>query len=376
MTRQLPALLLLNAALIFPMSDPLHAASETGPDIAWHDIAGGDVEGRAFGDMPRDRPFDRFPASAQEQIPESVWERSRMNAGMLVRFRTDAPEIHVRYRLLIEELTAPNMAATGASGIDLYARDASGAWRWVGVTRPRETAVSQSLLSGAEPVSREYMAYLPLFNSVDQLSFGVPARASWELLPPRKSKPIVFYGTSITHGRGASRPGTCHVAILGRRLDMPVVNLGFGGVGRMDPPVGEYLAKIDAAVYVIDCLPNMDAALVRERCIPFVTRLRAARPETPIVLVEDRRNANSWILPARDHYHTENHAALHECYAALLSSGIGGIVYLSGDGLFGSDNDGSVDGSHPTDLGYFRQADRFEPALRVALRMRDPVSTP
>jgi hypothetical protein len=259
------------------------------------------------------------------------------------------------------------MTAIGASGIDLYARDDAGKWRWVGVTRPNKKNVRQEIISGLKPGLREYAAYLPLYNSVEELSVGVPPGAKFEPLAPRSEKPIVFYGTSITHGASASRPGMVHTAILGRRFDHPVVNLGFSGNGRMDAAVGDLLIKIDAAVFVIDCLPNMGAALVRERCIPLVKQLRAARPDTPIVLVEDRRNTNSWILPARDKAHTENHAALKECFATLQKEGVKGLFYLGGDDLLGHDAEGATDGSHPSDLGFVRQADLFEPVLRKAL---------
>jgi hypothetical protein len=104
---------------------------------------------------------------------------------------------------------------------------------------------------------------------------------------------LLFYGTSIVHGAAASRAGMCHPAILGRRLGLPVVNLGFGGQGQMDPEVAALLAELDPSVYVIDCLPNMNAGLVEARAAPLVHTLRAAHPHTPIILVEDRSYANA-----------------------------------------------------------------------------------
>ena len=286
---------------------------------------------------------------------------------MMVRFKTDAPEIWADYTLRTERLAGANMTAIGASGIDLYARDDAGKWRWVGVTRPDKKIVRQQIIAGLKPGFREYAAYLPLYNGVEQLSLGVRPDARFEPLTPRSEKPIVFYGTSITHGASASRPGMVHTAILGRRFDRPVVNLGFSGNGKMDAAVGDLLIKIDAAVYVIDCLPNMAAADVREKCIPLVKQLRAAWPNTPIMLVEDRRNTNSWILPARDKHHSDNHAALRECFATLKKEGVKGLHYLGGDDLLGHDAEAATDGSHPSDLGFVRQADLFEPVLRTAL---------
>jgi hypothetical protein len=325
------------------------------------------VEGRAFGDQPRGRWFDRLPASAEGKVTTNVWNLSRHSAGMMVRFQTDANDIWADYTLMNERLAGANMTAIGASGLDLYARDDSGKWRWVGVTRPAGKAVRQEIIKGLASGFREYALYLPLYNGVDKLSIGVSAGAKFEPLAPRTTKPIVFYGTSITHGASASRPGMVHTAILGRRLDRPVINLGFSGNGRMDAAVGDYLGTIDAAVFVIDCLPNMDPKQVREKCIPLVKQLRAARPHTPIVLVEDRRHTNAWILPKLNQFHTDNHAALRECFDKLQQEGITQLYYIRGDDLLGDDSEGATDGSHPSDLGFVRQADIFEPVIRTAL---------
>lgn len=337
------------------------------PSLTWHDVTTWGTEGRAFGDMERKRWFDRFPASAEGKVTAAVWNLSRDSAGMMVRFKTDATAISADITVLKEKLNGVNMTPIGASGLDLYARDPNGQWRWAGVSRPDKKTMKQQIVGELAPGLREYALYLPLYNGVESISVGVPPGAKFEPLAPRAAKPIVFYGTSINHGASASRPGMVHTAILGRRFDRPVVNLGFSGNGRMDAAVGDLLIKIDAAVFVIDCLPNMDAAAVRAKCIPLVNQLRAAHPTTPIVLVEDRRNTNSWILPKRDAHHTANHAALRECFEKLKAAGVTGLTYIPGDNLLGDDGEGTTDGSHPNDLGFVRQADVMEPYLRAAL---------
>ena len=338
--------------------------------LAWHDVTTWGVEGRAFGELERKRWFDRFPASADGQVTPAVWNLSRDSAGLMVRFKTDSSYIWADYTLLRERINGVNMTPIGASGLDLYARDDAGKWRWVGVARPEKKEVRVELANTLKPGLREYAIYLPLYNGVEKLSVGVAPSATFEPLAPRTDKPIVFYGTSITHGASASRPGMVHTAILGRRFDRSVINLGFSGNGRMDAAVGDLLIKIDAAVYVIDCLPNMGAAAVREKCIPLINQLRAARPTTPIVLVEDRRYTNSWIQPKRDQDHSDNHAALREAYEKLKAAGITGLFYIGGDDLLGADGEGATDGSHPNDLGFMRQADVMEPILRAALAGR------
>ena len=336
-------------------------------DAQWHDVTTWGVEGRGWGDQERKRWFDRLPAKAEGRVTDAVWNLSHDSAGMVARFKTDALAIYARYTVSKKQIGMPHMPATGVSGLDLYARDDAGAWRWVMVTKPTEQTVEAVVISGLAPGMREYAAYLPLYNGVESLEIGVPAGATFEALPPRSEKPIVFYGTSITHGASASRPGMVHTAILGRRFDRPVLNLGFSGNGKMDAAVGSLLTEIDAAVYVIDCLPNMGPADVTAKCGPLVRQLREARPTTPIVLVEDRRNTNSWILPDRDKHHDANHAALKAAYEQLVKEGVKGLFYIDGDHLYGDDAEGATDASHASDLGFMRQADIFEPILRAAL---------
>ncbi len=347
--------------------DPAMGVNQAaGQNLDWHDVTQWGVEGRAWTDAERLQWFDRLPAAAEKTVTPAVWSLSRDSAGMMVRFKTDATAIHVHYKLRKAQLGMPHMPATGVSGVDLYARDAGGKWRWVQVTRPATQEVRAEIIKGLAPGFREYAAYLPLYNGVESLEIGVPRGATFEGLAPR-AKPIVFYGTSITHGACASRPGMVHTAILGRRFDYPVVNLGFSGNGRMDAAVGEFLTQIDAAAYVIDCLPNMKPSDVTAKCVPLVKQLRAARPDTPIVLVEDRRMTNSWIIPASTTFHDENHAALRAAFQTLQKEGVKNLHYIPGDHLYGDDAEGATDASHANDLGFMRQADVMEPILRAAL---------
>lgn len=336
-------------------------------ELAWHDVSTWDIEGRGWGDWERQRWFDRLPAKAEGSVTEKVWNLSRSATGMVARFETDATTIWVDYTLRGAQLNGVNTTPIAYSGLDLYARDSEGKWRWVKAIGPKSQTLKGELVGGLAPGRREYALYLPLRNGVETLSIGVAAGVELTPLAPRETAPIVFYGTSITHGASASRPGMVHTAILGRWFDRPVINLGFSGNGRMDAAVGELMVHLDAAVYVIDCLPNMNAAMVREKCLPLVKQLRAAQPDIPIVLVEDRRNTNTWILPARDAHHTANHVALRECFDQLKSEGVEDLYYIPGDHLLGLDGEGATDGSHPNDLGFMRQARVFEPILRQAL---------
>jgi lysophospholipase L1-like esterase len=210
------------------------------------------------------------------------------------------------------------------------------------------------------------MLYLPLYNGVSSVEIGVPKGGvlkKADARPAEKQKPMVFYGTSITQGGCASRPGMVHTAILGRKLDRAVINLGFSGNGTLDPDIAELLGDLDASVFVLDCLPNLSAAQVAERTEPFVKALRKAKPTTPILLVEDRTYTNAPALPALAKRNADSRAALKKAFDALVAAGDKNLHYLAGDKLLGDDGEGTVDGSHPTDLGFMRQADAFAEAL-------------
>lgn len=334
----------------------------------WYDVDSWGVEGQGWVPGDLKSRYDRLPAKAEKIVRPPVWELSRDSAGLAFRFNTDATELKIRYSVGDKNLAMPHMPATGVSGVDLYALDGE-TWKWVDVTRPT-TPDTLYTISEIDPGKRTYMAYLPLYNSTVKIEIGVPKGTQFEPIAPRQEKPIVFYGTSITHGACASRPGLCHPAILGRRLDRPVINLGFSGNGKMEPEVVALLAEIDAAVYVIDCLPNINSQEVTERAEKIVRQIREVRPDTPIVLVEDRSFTNSWIRKSKRDHHADSRAALIRAFDLLVSSGVKNLHYIEGEALLGDDTEGATDGSHPNDLGFMRQADAFEPELRKALGMK------
>ena len=360
-------LLLASSIASSQLPSPLSPQASS-DSISWYAVSNWGVEGRGWSDVKRF--FDRLPAKAEGVVREKVWDLSRHSAGMSCRFTTDAPEIQVRYALLLPRLEMPHMPATGVSGVDLDTLLEDGQWRWIGTALPTQPRVFAKIIQAMTPERRTYMLYLPLYNGIDSLEIGVTRNASFEPIEPRSARPIVFYGTSIMQGACASRPGLTIPAILGRRLNVPIINLGFSGNGKMDPEVGSLLTELDASVFVLDCLPNLTPQETAERAEPFVRRLREAKPATPILLVEDRVFPNAVVQPDRLNGHQKRHVALREAYERIISSGVKDLYYLEGDGLLGKDGEATVDGSHPTDLGMMRYADAYEKVLKTILNGR------
>jgi len=354
--------ILLVAAIAGPL---IASAEDSAKSLRWFDARELTVEGKGWTNT--EAFFDRYPAKAEKMVRAPVWNLSRDSAGMAVRFITDAPAITARWPLRKEALAMAHMPATGVSGLDLYIKD-QGRWQFAGRAPARALTNQFSLIHNRAPLKREFMLYLPLYNGIKTLELGIPASAQLEAAPVRPQKPIVFYGTSILQGGCASRPGMAYPAIIGRHLDWPTINLGFSGNAISEPEVAQLLAELDPAIYVLDALPNMTTAQVTQRIEPFVQTLRQAHPQTPIVLVEGEIYTNAKFVQFQHERCVSNNAALKAAYARLRKAGVKNLYYIPGDHLLGDDGEGTVDGVHPTDLGFLRMAETIGPVLRKILK--------
>lgn len=331
--------------------------------MKWHDCEEIGLEGRGFADAAH--PYNRLPARAEERVPEWVYRLGEQSVGLCVRFRSNASDIHARIVLRL-----PGEAQFHyRKYLDLYARDHNGQWRWAGTSKYGVVPSGETpILEGVPAKEREYLLYLPLFFSVERLAIGVNDEAVFEGLAPRTERAIVIYGTSIVHGSSASRPGMVFPSILGRRLDVPVINLGFSGAARCEPPLAEFIAELTPAAFVIDPLANMSAELIGENGEPFLRRLLAAHPSTPVLMVEDRVHTNAWLNGDADmDGRRRKWARWRDLFDRLTAEGFTRLRYQTGKELLGDDSDLTVDGSHPTDLGYRRMADICEPHWRALL---------
>jgi hypothetical protein len=329
--------------------------------IVWKQGAELTVEGRGWTEGLKN-VYDRLPAKAEGKVTKSVWGLSHHASGITVRFLSDAQTIYVHWTLTSAKLTIPHMPDMGVSGLDLYCREKKGSWGWRASGQPKAQSNSAAF-PGTPGVLSEYLLYLPLYNGISQLKLGVSAGSRLEAAPARAGKdarPVVFYGTSITQGSSASRPGLSFTNIVGRRRGTPIVNLGFSGSGKMEPEMAELLAEIDARLYVLDCLWNMTDEMIKERAEPFVRILHAKRPNTPILLLEDS-NVHC-VCP------TSKGRIIRAVVEKLSSEGLTGLRFQDNRNMLGTDREGTVDGCHPNDIGMLRCADALAPVIDKFLK--------
>ena len=326
------------------------------------------IEGTAILDSLKESPYDRLPISYKEKVREPVWDLSKASAGITVRFHSNSTSINLKWTVL-NDFDMPHMAATGIKGIDLYTKY-NNKWRYVTTAGalvglktyqnksiPADNINEYELIKNMTPEFREYKLFLPLYDGVTKLEVGIDSTASIEKASPSTVKPIVFYGTSITQGGCASRPGMAHTNIISRKLDVDCINYGFSGNGRMETPIVELISEIDARFYVIECLQNMDSEQVSERVKPLVDIIRTKHPHTPIVLVENMMYTTAFLDHTEETRLIQENAALKNEYDKIIKSGNPNIFYIKDNKDFLVDNEGTVDGVHLTDLGFLRYAD-------------------
>ncbi len=314
--------------------------------------------------------YDRLPAKAKKQVRKKVWYLSQDAAGLVIRFSTNASDIYVRYAVG-RKIGRPHMPATGVSGVDLYALDKKGNWRWAAGKYQFGDTVSYHYSHLKAANIEEYHLYLPLYNKVEWLKIGVSDNAKFNALPVSPQKPVVVYGTSIAQGIAASRPGMAWTSILGRRLHKPVINLAFSGNGRLEQPIINLMTALDAKIYILDCMPNMwygfiPSDTVRKRLLRSVKTLKRKQPDVPILLVEDAdANIRSLDTTRYAPYRRVN-AITDSMFKKLKTAGVKGLYLLTAKEI-GLNAASTTEGTHPNDYGMIQYARAYEKKIKNIL---------
>lgn len=312
--------------------------------------------------------FFRLPERAKSVVRPPVWDLSTMPSGGRVRFKTDSGTFKLRVRHSRPEIAMVHMCAVGMSGIDLYVGPPR-RMKYMGSTKAIEAqkTYTATFFQKQPRKMQEFTLYLPVYNDLAQLEIGLESDAV--LASPtrfRLPKPVLFYGTSITQGGCSSRGANGFVPLVGRKLGVDVVNLGFSGNGQSEPEVADLIAELDMACFVNDCVANMNGELMKTRYAAFNETIRVRWPKLPILLMTSIRFAgeNFWPSPKND----EKNAIVLQTYKAFRKRGDKNIHLLDSRKMIGFEADHpSVDGAHLTDLGFKQLADGVTPKVASLL---------
>jgi len=311
------------------------------------------IIGKGFQDT--ESLYDRLPKHLKNQIRPDLWNLSKNSAGIAIRFCSNTSTIRIRWdNLFVNNMS--HMAATGVRGLDLYAYE-KGNWQYISTAKPEAKITEKTLISNMPSLNREYMLYLPLYDGIQKVEIGIDVESKIfnpKIPVPQTGNPIVFYGTSITQGGCASRPGMAYPSIIARKMNIETINFGFSGNGLMDWEILDEMLRINASCYVIDCLPNCNLQRVNERGYQFIKRLLNEKSDTPVIMVEDVGFTQAYFNPEINEQIEQKNKAWERIYNRLREEGNDNLYYFPNNNLAGNDFEGTVDGRHFTDLGFQR----------------------
>lgn len=314
--------------------------------------------------------YQRFPDSLKTQVRKTLWDLSCNSAGMAIRFHTNSTKIVLKWESLFDN-HMNHMTDTGIKGLDLYCLLDNGIWKFVNSGRPTGKITQQTIVSSMIPKDREYMLYLSLYDGVKSLSIGVDSLSIIgvsKIINPIREKPIVYYGTSITQGACASRPGMAYTNIISRRLNRECINWGFSGNGVLDLEVAKLMTEINAGVFILDFSENTSVKQMNERLIPFYKIIRIKHPKTPIIFVEHSPYTHATFDQSLAHIISNKNKTLNDIFHKLKQQKEKHIYLIHSDKMSGKDGEATVDGAHFTDLGMVRYADIFCPIIKKLLK--------
>lgn len=347
-------------------SAPHPAPIEGREDIVWHDALNAPFQIFGLCD-PYDRtlPFHRMKPDVAEGVNSSIAAQNYKIAGGRVRFSTDSPYIAIAVETPSPIYTMPHMPLSGSQGLDLYVETDDGTMQFVAAFFPQPSEIGGTFFQVARNLRggelRHYTLNLPLYGGCKTLQIGLKDGSTLAAgTPYRNEKPVLFYGSSITQGACASRPGNCYQGHLSHHLNMHYRNFGFAGNAKGEPLMAQYLAEQPMAAFVCDYDHNAPTPQhLRETLTPFYRTIRDAQPTVPFVFVSS---------PGANHGDGYREMVL-EAYRNAVEGGDENVYFVDGGAMLEGDcaDTCTVDGCHPNDLGFYRMYQALYPVLKKIL---------
>lgn len=344
-------------------------------NVKWHSPLDPPFHIAGFAWFSEERKYRRLPTLPPGTVPEAVDYLANHTAGGQIRFQSDTASLAVRVKLKAKA-DMVHMPATGQCGIDCYAgpSDSITGLQFVNVTKYNLelTEYESMLFQGWQRKMRNFVLNLPLYQGVEEIWIGLDEKAV-VIAPPSyaSNKKVVIYGTSVTQGGCATRPGMVYSNILSRRIPLEFINLGFSGSGKGEPEVAEVISEIkDPACFIVDYEGNcVSTELFRKTLPEFVRIYREKHPLTPIIIPSRIRYAREELTPHLYEMRMERKQFEQELVNELRAKGDLNIYFFDGSKSLGGEDfhECTVDGTHPTDLGFLRMADAYEPVLKTLL---------
>ena len=322
--------------------------------------------------------FYRLPKTMTEaEINAGALSLANHTSGVCVRFRSDTPELVIRAKLA-NSCDMSHMPRAGSMGFDTYRKLPGGELLYNRTIKPAPGTVELETECGKNPdgLLCEWVVNFPLYGGVEKVEIGL--KEGCMILPPlphRVPHPVLFYGSSITQGGCASRPGNAYSSMLCRQVDAEQINLGFSGNGKGEIAVAKAIGGLKLSAFIMDYDHNAPTPEHLEATHePFFRAVRKAQPDLPVIILS-MCDIRSYILHSNNPGTTESTAAdrreiIRRTWQHAVDAGDRNVYFIDGETLFGKKmyDACTVDGCHPNDLGFYRMFKHVLPVLKTALK--------
>ena len=312
-------------------------------------------------------PYYRFDHTPYEGFSKAIINHSKCPSGLYLVFKTNSSQISASWENIPHRM-GDNMTGISQHGLDLYIK-ADGRWKFAGVGRvstlPEKNKRTKSLIKNLADGEKECLIYLPGWCQLTKLEIGVDDWAKIEGIPTPFRHKVIVHGSSITHGASASRPAMNYPALMSRNLGIDFINFGFSGQCKMQPQFLEFLKTCEADAFVFDAFSNPSEKQIKERLNNFVDEMVKAHPGKPLIFIQSPIDQDSQF----DIKKYERRMSLTKTAAEMmnvLTKKYKDVYFLAVPNVLGAD--GTIDNSHPTDLGFSRFVKAYQPKIAKILK--------
>ena len=312
-------------------------------------------------------PYYRYDYTPYEGFNKSVISHSKKCPGLYVVFKTNSTKISASWEN-VPTRSGNNTTGISQIGLDLYIKK-EGKWCYAAVGRastdPTQSKRTKTLIKGLAEGEKECILYLPLWCEITSLKIGIDEGATIQGLPSPFKHKVIVHGSSITHGASASRPGMTYPAQLSRNLGIDFVNFGFSGQCKMQPQFLEFLKGCEADAFLFDAFSNPSEKEVRARLSNFVEEMVKAHPGKPLIFLQSPIDQDSRFNVKKYEARVGINTAAAQIMKELTKK-YKDVYFLEVKNVLGTD--ATIDNSHPTDLGFQRFLNAYQPKIAKILK--------
>ena len=329
------------------------------------DAATLNVQGRTK--PSHENPYFRVDSRGYDFTEEQVVRYCRYPVGVYVMFRTNSNTISAKWET-VKRGYVNNITPIVQSGLDLYIKK-DGKWTFAGVARPSMNSADHkfTIVKNMADGEKECMLYLPIWSEVKSLEIGIDDDATIEAIPSPYKYKVLTLGSSITHGASASRPGMIYTARMSRNTGIDFVNLGFSGNCKLQPQFARLIADSEADAYLFDAFSNPSVNEIETRLTDFVRTVAEAHPDKPMIFLQTTVRDEETFNTKWAKFNEERRATVRRMMSELVLR-YDNVYFLDSYTITGTDHEATVDGVHPTDMGFDRLIDTWLPKIEKILK--------